>query len=117
MLVKAVKQSYRPSSELMGFMETFRGMVNQCITIGLEENRRSMKSLSKASYSKLREYQITTAYKLCAISRAAGILTNYRKHLRDHHDEIPYCRRPSLLTAAGYGLGVIKSMLSPPGRI
>ena len=117
MLVKTVKQSYRPYSELMGFMETFRGMVNQCITIGLEENRRSMKSLSKASYSKLRQYQITTAYKLCAISRAAGILTNYRKLLRDHHVEIPYCRRASLVTAACYGLRVKKSILNLPGKI
>ena len=51
-------------------METFRRMLNDCIRIGLEENKTSFLSLRYACYPKLKDYKIVSAYKNNAISRA-----------------------------------------------
>jgi putative transposase len=96
-------------------METFRRMVNECIRIGLDCNKTSMKALCKLCYPRLKGFAVDSRYRLCAISRAAGILKNYRKLLKRHHVEIPYCTRPMLTTC--YGIRVDDGLLSLPSKV
>jgi putative transposase len=74
-----------------------------------------MKALSLVAYPKLKPYTIGSAYKLCAISRAAGILRNYRKLVRKHPVRTPYCTRATLTTC--YGLRVVGTNLKIPGNL
>jgi len=101
-VLEAVKQDFSPEATLLSLMDTFRKMVNDCIRIGLEENKTSMKSLSLVSYSYLKRYDVKSYYRLCAISRAAGILSNYRKSLRKKVRrkcvKKPYCTKRMLTT-------------------
>lgn len=80
--VKAVKQNYVPTPEILGLLDEFRKMVNDCIRIGLEQNLTSMKSLSLKAYHQLERYDVPTHYRLTSISKAAGLLRNYRKILK-----------------------------------
>ncbi len=57
-------------------------MVNDCVRIGLKDNLTSMKSLCMKAYYQLSAYDVPTCYRLTAISRATGILRNYRKELK-----------------------------------
>jgi putative transposase len=74
-------------------------MVNECIRIGIEENITSMKSLSLKAYHQLESYyDVATCYRLTAISKAAGILKNYRKSLRKNPKiRMPYARKIALI--------------------
>jgi putative transposase len=83
--VKSVKQNYMPTEPVLTILVAFRQMVNDCIRIGLEQNTTSMKSLSLKSYDVLSSYDVATCYRLTALSKAAGLLRNYRKALRKHH--------------------------------
>jgi putative transposase len=57
-----------------------------------------MKSLSSKAYRQLGEYDMMSCYKLCAITKAAGILSNYRKAVRKWpHVKEPYARRVQLI--------------------
>lgn len=95
--VKAVKQRYVPTSEILNLLDDFRKMVNDCIRIGLLSNVTSMHALSKQAYHELARYSVPTCYRLTAISKAAGILRNYRKTLRKHPDaKKPYAEKPML---------------------
>jgi putative transposase len=96
-------------------MELFRRMTNDCIRIGLVEGRTSLKALSLACYPKLKSYEIPSVYKLCAISKAAGILTNYKKLSKSHHVKEPYCTRPNLTSC--YGLKTANGILRAPGNV
>ena len=107
-VLSSVSQPFTPKGELLLMMETFRQMVNECIRIGLEQKKTSMKSLCLACYPQLKKYEILSYYKLCAISRASGILSNYRKIIRKNEKkrkegkyakdpQIPYCTEPSLV--------------------
>jgi putative transposase len=80
--VKAVKQDYAPPPELLDLLGEFRKMVNDCIRVGLAQNITSMKALSKKAYHELERYDAPTYYRLTAISKATGILRNYRRALR-----------------------------------
>jgi len=60
----------------------FRRMVNESILIGLANDVSSLRRLSLLSYSQLAQYDSPSYYKLCAISRAAGILAARKKCLR-----------------------------------
>ena len=71
-------------------------MVNDSIRIGLEEKTTSLNSLSLKAYHQLGRYNLPTSYRLTAISKATGILKNYRKSLRKHPTKIPYCTKPML---------------------
>ncbi len=82
--VKAVSQNYLPSEDLLVLLDEFRKMVNDCIRIGIAERVTSMKSLSLKAYHQLERYKVPTRYRLTAISKATGILRNYRKALRKH---------------------------------
>nr|MDO8135294.1 transposase [Candidatus Njordarchaeum guaymaensis] len=90
-------------------------MVNDCIRVGLAENATSMKALSKRTYHELAKYDVPTYYRLTAISKAAGILRNYRHALRKQPKvKKPYATRLVLVDC--YGFRVIKGMLRLPIR-
>jgi putative transposase len=94
-------------------METFRQMVNDCIQIGLGNNVSTMKKLSILTYHQLSIYDITSYYKLCAISHAAGILANRKKSLqRGRIPRDPYARR--LFLVSSYGFKVVDGILKVP---
>ena len=57
-------------------------MVNESILIGLANDVSSLRRLSLLSYSQLAQYDSPSYYKLCAISRAAGILAARKKSLK-----------------------------------
>jgi putative transposase len=95
-VVKSVIQRYEPTPETLSLLEEFRKMVNDSIRIGLEEKTTSLKSLSLKAYHQLERYRLPTCYRLTAISRATGILRNYRKSLRKHPTKTPYCVKPML---------------------
>ena len=75
-------QKHAPNSDLKEMMDTFTKMVNHSIKIGLKEDTHNMKRLSYLCYHELRDYDILSSYKLCAISRAAGILSNRKQSIR-----------------------------------
>ena len=112
---KSVKQRFQPDQRALELMELFRRMTNDCIRIGLAEGRTSLRSLSLVCYPKLKSYEIPSAYKLCAVSKAAGILTNYRKLSKTHHVKQPYCSRPNLTTC--YDLKTVNGTLRMPGKV
>ncbi len=110
---KSVKQRFNPDDQIRCLMETFRQITNDCIRIGLAENKTSLRALSLICYPKLKAYKVPSAYKLCAISKAAGILRNYRKLSKKHQVREPYCVRPMLITC--YGLRRVTDKLRLPG--
>src|SRR6267143_5269577 len=113
--VKAVMHNYRPTEEILSLLEDFRCMVNDCVRIGLKENLTSMKSLSMKAYHQLSAYDVPTCHRLTAISRAAGILRNYRRELkRNRSTRVPYVTRLSLTDC--YGFRVIHRLVRVPVR-
>lgn len=106
-LIKAVRQNYRPSQEILKLLDGFRQMVNDCLRVGLkfeEENHAtpSMKRLSMLCYGQLKRYNVYSAYRLTAISRAAGILSARRKSIkRGYHTRTPYATTPFLVSCYG----------------
>jgi hypothetical protein len=74
-------------------MGSFRLMCNDAIRIGLAANASSLKRLSKLTYGELRRYDgVPSCYKLCAISKAAGILAARKKSIKSrisHEDPLP----------------------------
>lgn len=112
-VVKAVKQPYHPTPELLRMMETFRQMVNDCLRIGLGKDVSSMKRLSKLCYPALARYDIISYYKLHAISKAAGILSNRKQSIRRGYPiKNPYMKRASLISS--YGFKVENDVLKVP---
>jgi len=95
-VIKSVIQRYEPTPDILELLETFRQMVNDCVRIGLEEKTTSLKSLSLKAYHQLERYNLPTCYRLTAISKATGILRNYRKSLRKRPTKTPYCVKPML---------------------
>ena len=79
---KSVWQNYVSSSDVLRLLELFRRMVNESIRIGLANDVSSLRKLSLLSYSQLAQYDSPSCYKLCAISRAAGILAAREKSLQ-----------------------------------
>ncbi len=83
-------------------------MTNDSIRIGLEFERNSgltpsMKKLSLLAYGKLRQYGGFSQYRLCAMSKAAGILSSRKKSLRrGFPTEVPYVSRPILVSCYGF---------------
>ena len=84
-------------------LEMFRRMVNDSIRIGLANDASSLRRLSLLSYNQLAQYDSPSCYKLCAISRAAGILAARKKSLRrGFPTREPYTVRPQLLSCYGF---------------
>jgi len=78
-------------------------MVNDCIRIGLGENISSLKALSIKSYHSLKGYNIPSYYKLCAISRASGILQARKKSIRRGiPTKSPYAVKNTLTSCYGF---------------
>ncbi|TMI33407.1 IS200/IS605 family element transposase accessory protein TnpB [Candidatus Bathyarchaeota archaeon] len=69
-------------------------MVNESIRIGLANDLSSLRKLSQLSYNQLAQYDSPSCYKLCPISRAAGILAARKKSLRRRisHQRALYCQ-------------------------
>ncbi|MGA8857615.1 MAG: transposase [Candidatus Bathyarchaeia archaeon] len=113
--VKAVQQHYTPSAEILLMLEQFRQMLNDCVRIGLTENMTGLKSLSTKAYGQLAAYDAMSYYKLCAISKATGILRNYRKARRKNPEtKEPYARRLQLATCYGFKIRKVEGTLSLP---
>ena len=111
--VKSVKQNFVPSPEMLNLLDEFRKMVNDCIRIGLAENVTSLKTLSKKAYHQLDRYDVPTYYRLTAISKATGILRNYRKTLRKH----PEAKKPwasKLMLTDCYAFKIVNEKLRLP---
>ncbi|MGQ9469176.1 MAG: RNA-guided endonuclease InsQ/TnpB family protein [Nitrososphaerales archaeon] len=114
--IKAVKQNYSPSEDILNLLNDFRLIVNHCIRIGLKENITSLKSLSLKAYHQLSNYDVPSYYKLCAISKAVGILRNYRKAKRKKSiTKIPYAKRLMLTTCYGFKIedGQVRLPIKP----
>src|ERR1700751_2663303 len=101
--VKSVWQPYAPTRDVLGLLEVFRRMVNESIRIGLLNNVSSLRRLSLLSYNQLAHYDSPSCYKLCAISRAAGILAARKKSIsRGFATREPYAVRPQLMSCYGF---------------
>src|SRR5881628_1152779 len=101
--VKSVWQHYAPTRDVLGLLEVFRRMVNESIRIGLANNLSSLRRLSLLSYNELAQYDSPSCYKLCAISRAAGILAARKKSLRrGFTSRTPYAVRQQLVSCYGF---------------
>ena len=101
-----MKQFYTPDQKILSFLETFRYMVNHCIRIGLQNNAHTLKRLCFLSYHELAQYnEIPSYYKLCAISKAAGILANRKQSIKRGFDtKKPYLKRSILISCYGFRL-------------
>jgi putative transposase len=113
--VKAVKQVYTPSPELLELLDEFRRMVNDCIRIGLAENITSMKTLSEKAYHRLAGHNVPARYRLTAISKATGILRNYRHSLK----KCPRAKKPyaeKLMLTDCYTFKIVNGRLRLPIR-
>src|SRR3989440_2544111 len=78
-------------------------MVNDSIRIGLLNDASSLRRLSLLPYNQLAKYDSPSYYKLCAISRAAGILAARKKSVRrGYATRTPYAVRPQLVSCYGF---------------
>ncbi|MDA4136522.1 MAG: transposase [Thaumarchaeota archaeon] len=111
---KSVKQRFAPPPSIEPLMESFRLMCNDAIRIGLAADASSLKRLSKLTYGELRRYDgVPSSYKLCAISKAAGILAARKKSIRrGFPTRSPYLSKPLLVSC--YGLKIENTSLLVP---
>src|SRR5438132_3832068 len=101
--VKSVWQHDAPTPDVLGLLEVFRRMVNDSIRIGLLNDASSLRKLSLLSYNQLAHYDSPSYYKLCAISRAAGILAARNKSVRrGYPTRTPYAVRQQLVSCYGF---------------
>jgi hypothetical protein len=88
----------------------FRRMVNESIRIGLANDVFSLRRLSLLSYNQFARYDSPSCYKLCAISRAAGILASRKKSLkRGFPTRTPYAVRQQLVSCYSAGTGEVRT--------
>ena len=84
-------------------LEVFRKMVNESLRIGLANDVSTLRKLSLLSYNQLAQYDSPSYYKLCAISRATGILSARKKSVRrGYATKTPYAVRPQLVSCYGF---------------
>ena len=101
--VKSVWQYYVPVDDVLRLLDVFRRMVNDSIRIGLLNDASSLRKLSLLSYNQLARYDSPSYYKLCAISRAAGILAARNKSVRrGFPTRTPYAVRQQLVSCYGF---------------
>jgi putative transposase len=78
-------------------------MVNDCVEIGLSSDVTALKHLSILSWPRRRKHNCPSYYKVCAVSRAAGILSARKKSLRRGiHTKNPYSVRPQIIAYQGF---------------
>src|SRR2546422_3750 len=88
-------------------------MVNESLWIGIANDASSLRKLSLLSYNQLAQYDSPSYYKLCAISRAAGILAARKKSIRrGHATKTPYTFRQQLVSC--YGIKIKNGALDIP---
>jgi putative transposase len=110
---KAVRQSYSPSTEVLDLMRSFKEMTNKCIRIGLASDVATLRRLSLLSYHSLALFRVPSYYRLCAVSKAAGILSSRKKSVkRGYRTKAPYVKRPILTSC--YGFKVTDGALNIP---
>src|SRR3989449_1391247 len=81
-------------------------MVNESLRIGIANDASSLRKLSLLSYNQLAQYDSPSYYKLCAISRAAGILAARKKSIRrGFPTRTPYAVRAMLISCYGFKIG------------
>jgi len=112
--LKTVRQKHEVSPELLRLLDEFRRMVNVCIAVGIEENVSSLKTLSLRSYHRLSR-DMPSYYRLCAISKATGILHNHRKAKKKNPRTRFPCARKLMLTTC-YGFKIQNGLLRLPVR-
>ncbi|HVH14603.1 MAG TPA: transposase [Candidatus Angelobacter sp.] len=101
--VKSVWQYHASASDVRMLLEVFRRMVNESLRIGLANDASSLGRLSLLSYNQLAQYDSPSYYKLCAISRAAGILAARKKSVRrGFTPRTPYAVRQHLVSCYGF---------------
>src|SRR5437588_4428595 len=101
--VKSVWQYYVSSSDVLRLLEGFRRMVNDSLRIGLVNDVSSLRKLSLLSYNQLAHHDSPSYYKLCAISRAAGILAARKRSVRrGYATRTPYAFRQQLVSCYGF---------------
>jgi len=84
-------------------LDVFKRMVNDSIRIGLVNDVSSLRKLSLLAYNQLAYYDSPSCFKLCAISRAAGILAARKKSLkRGFPTRQPYAVRPFLASCYSF---------------
>src|SRR2546422_3585266 len=78
-------------------------MVNESLRIGIANDASSLRKLSLLSYNQLAQYDSPSYYKLCSISRAAGILAARKKSIRrGFAPRSPYAVRQQLVSCYGF---------------
>jgi len=110
---KSVKQRLAPPTSIKHVMESFRVMCNDVIRIGMAADVSSMKRLSKIAYGELKRYDVPSYYKVCAISKAAGILSARKKSIRRGFPTKNPCLSRSMLVSC-YGFKVENGLLRIP---
>jgi len=101
--VKSAWQYYAPTGDVLRLLDVFRRMVNDSIRIGLLNDASSLRKLSLLSYNQLARYDSPSYYKLCAISKAAGILAARNKSARrGFPTRTPYAVRQQLVSCYGF---------------
>src|SRR5437667_12755048 len=94
---------YAPTGEVFQLLDVFRQMVNDSIRTVLLTGACSLRMLSLLSYNQLARYDSPSCYKLCAISRAAGILAARNKSVkRGFPTRTPYAVRQQLVSCYGF---------------
>lgn len=114
-VVKSVSQKYTPTPETLLLLEEFRKMLNDCIRIALAENVTSKQSLTKRAYYQLAKYKIPTYYRLSAVSKAIGIISNYHKTLKKYPDTKKPFSTKKMLTDC-YGFRIMGTNLRVVGK-
>ncbi len=113
--LKSVKQGYRPTPVIQRILEISRRMVNDCIEVGLAYGVTALKRLSVLSSPRRRKYDCPSYYKVCAVSRAAGILAARKKSLRRGiQTKNPYSIRPQLTAYQGFKIKIKDGTLRVP---
>ena len=111
--VQVFWQYYAPTGDVFQLLDVFRQMVNDSIRTGLLNGACSLRMLSLLSYNQLARYDSPSCYKLCAISRAAGILAARKKSVRRGlPTKTPYAVRQQLVSC--YGLKIENGGLKIP---
>src|SRR3989442_192580 len=103
---KSVWQYYVPARDVLRLLDVFRRMVNESLRIGIANDASSLRKLSLLSYNQLAHYDSPSYYKLCAISRAAGILEARKKSIRrGFPTKTHYAVRAMLVSCYGFKIG------------
>ena len=101
--VRSVWQHYESTRDILAPLGVFRKLVNESIRIGLANDASSLRKLYLHSYSQLAQYDSPSCYRLCAISRAAGILAARKKSIRrGFTTRTPYTFRQQFVSCYGF---------------